>query len=500
MPPHIVADFARQGLFATVVPEDFGGQLMELPHFLRIVEQLAAIDVTLATFVGINNALGIRPIVRHAGQRTKERYLPALAQGQLLAGLALSEPGAGSNPQAIATTGIPIGGGRWSLRGEKSWIGLGTWAGVINVFARIEDGNHHEFAGFVVSQDAAGLHQGNESLTMGMRAIVQNQIHLRGVEVAEGDRLGQPGQGVEALKDTLQFGRLGIAAICLGAMQRCAQIALRYASARQISTGKLLANPHTQRVLRDMAASIEIVRALVQFMASEVEQRDHLDEAWYVACKIVAPELCWHTVDTTMQLLGGRGYIETNEVARIFRDTRLLRIFEGPTEAMSSHLGTKSMLDATSLIHAFEPIAHAATGDANGTDALSESLRHMLGDVKDHLRAGGRRLGAQRRLMQRIAIPLGEWVAYSMMDTLCRSTGRHALGASLARTRMEHLRATIVGALVQGTSGDSAESPTWEADIAGYSQYIGEIVQTCAGEDTAIDPLLAPHPHRDLYH
>src|SRR5260221_1192511 len=141
------------------VPERYGGLGLGTRDALRVVEQLGAIDLTIASFVGVNNVLGVRPILRSGSAAMREEWLPVLARGRELAAFALTEPGAGSNPRAIAAKGVADGAGGWRLRGTKSWIGSGSWAGVINVFVRLEDGG---ITAFAVRQGTLGLRQGAE--------------------------------------------------------------------------------------------------------------------------------------------------------------------------------------------------------------------------------------------------------------------------------------------------------------------------------------------------
>ena len=481
--PHVVLDFARRGIFGLAVPKTYGGSAMPLPQYARVLEQLAAIDLTLATFVGINNGLGTRPIVRHGTAHSRERWLPDLAQGRMLAGLALTEPGAGSNPKAIASYGQPTPGG-WQLFGEKRWIGLGAWAGVLNVFVRLKtdrladrspDPSASEFAGFTVDSACSGVVQGSEAMTMGMRAIVQNTVHLRGVRVDKGQRLGADSSGVGALKDTLEHGRLGIAAICAGGIGRCAQLAYRYASRRQVSVGRLLDHPLTRYRLADMVDSASLVRALVHRVAAASEAEPSVDEAWFGACKVVGAELMWQAADTTMQMLGGRGYDEPNGVAQLLRDARLLRIFEGPTETIAVHLGTRAMMSAKSLQPLFvdQPVLWSRIAAA--VDLAKETAAH-----------------AERRrdVVMRAAEPLGQLVSYAL---------------AAACTSLPSLALRYVGE-AEAALRDALGVPARSIDVLGrqveeLSVSIGDIEQQMAGENHDADEWLrrdwADGPDRD---
>ena len=343
IPPHVVLDLGNRGLLGMQIGENYGGLGLNNSDTLRVMQQLAAIDLTLASFLGVNNALGARPILNYGRQDLRDELLPLIASGRELAAYAMTEPGAGSHPQAITTTATPDGQGGWKLRGEKHWIGSGSWAGTINVFAQLLDENGHPqgITGFLVRQGAEGLVQGPELLTMGMRGMVQNRIYLNDVPVGTAELLGRQGGGMEVAQDAMMYGRLGLGAISVGGMKRCAQLMLRYASRRSVATGKLLDNPVTLIRLNQLNASITAVEVLVSRLARLLDLGVALPEEAYVACKTSGPEFLWQATDGLMQLLGGRGYIETNIAPQLLRDARLLRIFEGPTEALLLFLGSR---------------------------------------------------------------------------------------------------------------------------------------------------------------
>ncbi len=154
IPPYIVLDFGNRGLLGMQVPEAYGGLALASHDAMRILQQMGAIDLTLACFVVGNNALGIRPIQFYADAGLREELLPGLAAGRELSSFALTEPGAGSNPRALQATAVPNGNGGWRLRGTKIWSGTSAWAGVINVFAQLPDDGG--ITGFVVRQGAPG--------------------------------------------------------------------------------------------------------------------------------------------------------------------------------------------------------------------------------------------------------------------------------------------------------------------------------------------------------
>lgn len=379
LPPHVVLDLGNRGILGMLADPQYGGLGFGHVQAARVLEQLGAIDATLCLFVGLNNYLGVRPIARYALPEVRDELMPRLATGRELAAFALTEPGAGSNPRAMRSHAALDAPGCWRLYGTKCWIGAAQWAGVLNVFTR--EGATHAIGGHIVRQGSPGLRQGPEAPTMGMRGMIQNTVLLEGVRTTQRDRLGAEGAGMLVAQDTMTHGRLAIAAMCIGGLQRCAQIALRYASRRQISTGLLLDNPTTLVKLSEMTAAATALRCLVYRLAAAADAGTDVPVEGFTACKVAAPEFLWRAADDTMQLLGGRGYIDNTPIAQLLRDARILRIFEGPTETMSAFLGARlmgnaeglsrligSILKAPALVPRLEEIARRVAAISVGLD------------------------------------------------------------------------------------------------------------------------------------
>ncbi|MEF7613130.1 AMP-binding protein [Aquincola sp. MAHUQ-54] len=464
--PAVVLDFGNRGLLGLQVPAQWGGPGLSHAGFLRVVEQLAAIDATLGLFVGLNNVLGVRPLLRHGTPAQQAEWLPQLASGRVLAAFALTEPGAGSHPHAMRASAHPAADG-WRLQGHKLWSGAAAWAGLLNVFVREHDaeGRPAGISAFVLPRGRPGLRQGAEALTMGMRAMVQNAVHLEGVPVTQADRLGRAGEGMAVAQDAMSYGRLTIAAACVGGMKRCAQLIVRYAGRRHVAGGRLLDQPATLARLGELTAAIALLQALVDRLAAQLDAGRPVPEEAYAACKVLAPELYWQAVDGLMQMLGGRGYIESNGVPQMLRDARVLRIFEGPTEALAAHLGA-------CLLRQPRPLLQFA-GEGEAGDAL-RSLAH----------AGAATAGRQ--------VELGEAAAWAMAwsalhDATDAATSK-AAALAWTRARFDAARARALR--------DPAQEP-WRADaamfaerVAAYADAIGDVDVHGIGEDHAPDALL----------
>ncbi len=309
---------------------------------------------------------------------------------------------------------------------------------------------------------------------MGMRAIVQNTVHLEGVEVGERDLLGEPGQGLAVAQDAMMYGRLAIAASCLGGMRRCAQLMHRFASRRTIG-GELLAhNPVTLERLGELTAGIAALDTLVARIADVLDRGLRVPDEIFAALKIVAPELFWTAADRLVQMLGGRGYIETNVAPQMLRDARVLRIFEGPTEAMCAYLGARLVNDESGVITVLE--AHLHAPDA------SQTLRESLSRAHHTLRHGD----AQTRM--RLRYHLGELTAWAVLAGALESGASHASSGMRPYRWARSVLNRSARAIPTEPLDITLEEVT--ADIKSYVSRVGDVEQSMVGEDSSLDPLL----------
>lgn len=486
--PAIVLDFGNQGLLGMQVLQQYGG--LELGHtdMMRVLQQLGAIDPTLALFVGLNNVLGIRPIAQSAAPALKDHLLPLLATGRELAAFALTEPGAGANPQAIAAHAIPEKDG-WRLNGTKIWSGSAAWAGVINVFVQHQQNRYRGISGFVLQRGNPGLRQGPEALTMGMRGMVQNTLYLENAPVTTDQLLGTVGTGMAIAQDAMMYGRLAIAAASVGGMKRCAQLMLRYSARRSITTGKLLEHPVVLTRLHHLNAAIVVTETLVTQIAQRLDAGESVPIEAYTACKTAAPEFYWQAADGLVQTLGGRGYIETNLAPQILRDARVLRIFEGPTETLNAFLGSRI------LHHQYQSLQQWLSYTLN-TPEISQRLLDAATQISDCCDHAG---FDQPLVAQQLAsVLIGEIatlaILWASLQNAHDHSSDHKLSASLEwiQSQFEHKLAQAVTTILHHSNNCKADIITNQ--IVEYEQTIGDIEQTLAGEDQELDALLRKAP------
>jgi acyl-CoA synthetase (AMP-forming)/AMP-acid ligase II/alkylation response protein AidB-like acyl-CoA dehydrogenase/acyl carrier protein len=480
--PHVILDFGNRGILGLQVARDHGGLGFGFRDTLSVIEQLGAIDQTLAMMTIVHNSLGIWPILHHASAALKDDLLPRLATGRELVAFAITEPGAGSNPQAIASTAAPDGDGAWRLHGQKSWSGSAGWASVINVFVQHldTDGGPRGMSGFVVPRNTKGLRMGPEALTFGMRGMVQNTIYLEGARVTRGQCLGDPGSGLPVAHDAMMQGRLAIAAACVGGIKRCVQLLVRYAGRRTISTGRLLDNPVLQERVGALSVALAGIESLVASVAHRLDAGAEVPPDVLVACKTAGSEWLWRAADDLVQFLGGRGYIEPNIAAQLLRDARVTRILEGPTEALETFLGSRVVNDGAAL--------HRFLVEELGAAAVSARLSEIALEIHERCTSADARFGDRPADARRHAYALIGQVATEAL--LLAATPHH--GAWPYRPWAEQrFEAAAARALSQAAaSGGRLGASALESVVNSYVAAIGDIEQSLPGEDYALDEML----------
>lgn len=487
IPPYVVLDFGNQGLLGMQIPERWGGLGLGMVDTLRVVEQLAAIDLTLATFVCGGNLLGSRPIVRHGSPELCAELLPDLAAGRQLSAFAITEPGAGSAVRSITSRAVPHAPHGFKLWGEKTFSGSAAWSSAINIFVQLVDGTGEPagVAAFAVPQGAPGLVIGPEALTLGMRGMVQNSIRLDGVEVGEHQLLGELGAGMEVAKDAMLITRLGVAAMSLGGMKRCAQLMHRYASRRHVATGRLLDNPVTLRRFGELLNAIAAVEALVTAVAELVDRGEDVPEEAFIVCKTAGPELLWRAADGLVQLLGGRGYIETNEASRLLRDARIFRIFEGPTEPLHLHLGSRVVHKGTEI--------ESFLADRLGAVDVTRRLREMAERVHAHTLETASAFADRTAAIRWAYAQIGELATWAALAAAARRARQRTPSTTLeraaewARSEMERRYERVVA---EDKTATILASVTADQEVRALKDAIGDVEQQLAGADQEIDPLL----------
>ncbi|ABB14411.1 MULTISPECIES: acyl-CoA dehydrogenase family protein [Carboxydothermus] len=342
VPEEIIQKARELGLFGLSIPEEYGGVgSIGMLGKCIIYEQLGRTANGFTTLIGAHTGIGTTGIVELGTEEQKRRYLPDLASGKKLAAFALTEPEAGSDAASIRTTAVKKGD-RYILNGVKHFITNGPDADVFTIIAVTDKskGAKGGITAFIVEKNFPGFKVGTIEKKMGLRGSHTSEIILEDCEVPEENVLGNVGEGyINALK-ILAKGRVGLAARCVGSMQKLLELSTRYAQQR-VQFGKPISSFQAiQHMLAEMAVDIEATRWFAYRVAWLVDQGAKvIKEA--AAVKLFASEAYGRVVDKAVQIFGGMGYMKEFPIERYYRDARITRIYEGTSEIQKNIIASQ---------------------------------------------------------------------------------------------------------------------------------------------------------------
>jgi alkylation response protein AidB-like acyl-CoA dehydrogenase len=324
---------APMGLLGLVIPERYGGAGVDAISMAIAIEQFGWADGGTALSVAAHNGLGCAPIVMFGDDDQKKRWLPSLSTGDGgLGALALTEPDAGSDLVGGITTRAHLDGDTWIINGSKAWITNASAASLVITLCRTDlNGGSHSLSLIVVPTDADGLHIHPPEKKMGVRASPTHALTFEEVRVPADYILGKVGEGLRQTLQTLDGGRVSIAALSVGLAQAAFEEAVRYAKERQSFGKKLADHQAIQWMIADAAVQIEAARMLV-YRAAWMKDRGEFFNREAAIAKLFATEMAEQVSRNAIQILGSYGYSREYPVERIYRDARLMTIGEGTSE------------------------------------------------------------------------------------------------------------------------------------------------------------------------
>ena len=341
----VLDKLAELGFLGMLTPPDYGGLGFDVPTYLVALEEIARGDASLALTVAIQNGPVPHILLTHGTEEQKSRWLPALAAGEKIAGFALSEAEAGSDPSGMSTRACAKDG-MWTISGSKKWVTNGSRADVVIVFARTGPAESRPPIGaFLVDTDAEGYRVGRREKTMGLRASETVSVDLAGVQVGTERLVGDPGRGLGYALGALDLGRLGIGAQAVGIAQAALEHATRYARERH-QFGRPIADFGAIRSnLAIMATRIAASRALVMEGAAAWEARGAGDRtglpitARSAMAKLLASETSMWVTEEAVRIFGGYGFMREFPVEKLMRDAKGTEIYEGTSEILRLVIG-----------------------------------------------------------------------------------------------------------------------------------------------------------------
>jgi short/branched chain acyl-CoA dehydrogenase len=340
---------ADLGLFGIFVSEKYGGQGMDYISYIIATEEIARIDGSHAATVAAGNSLGIGPIYYFGNEEQKKKYLPSLCRGETLWAFGLTEPNAGSDAANSKTTAV-LDGNEWVINGSKIFITnasskISAGATVLCKTGTRDDGKP-ELSCILVETGTPGYLAKEMHDKMMWRASNTSELYFQDCRVPKENLLGTRGHGFHQMMQTLDGGRLSIAAMGLGGAQGCFDMALRYSNERE-QFGRPIANFQINSFkLADMAMEIECARLLL-YKACWLRDNNMPFSKEAAMAKLYCSEVMYRAANHSVQLHGGYGLMKEYDVERFYRDQKLLEIGEGTSEVqrivISRYIGAKCL-------------------------------------------------------------------------------------------------------------------------------------------------------------
>jgi len=326
IPEHIINKIKELGLLGAYFPVEYGGSGFGEVGYCVIQEEIGRACLSTATFIGAHQSIGTNSIYIGANEEQRQRWMPSLTSGEKIAAYALTEPMAGSDAFNLKTKAVEDEDG-WLLNGDKMWITNAPFADIFSVFARTKLG----ISLFVVPADLPGVIVGAPEKKMGIRGSKTATVSFENVRVPKEDLIGREGKGFIIAMKTLDAGRLGLGAACLGACKELLEITTKFAKFRKQFDQPISNFEAVQFMLAEMATEVYICESIIYRTAAAYDKGNMLSRHAAIV-KLVASEALSKCVDLAMQVHGGMGYSRELPIERIYRDSRINRIFEGTSE------------------------------------------------------------------------------------------------------------------------------------------------------------------------
>ncbi len=333
IPADLRDEMKALGLFGLTIPEAYGGLGLTMEEEVLVAIELGHTSPAFRSYVGTNNGIGSIGIVIDGTEAQKQRWLPGIAAGDLIASFCLTEPDAGSDAASLKTT-ARRDGDHYVLDGTKRYITNAPTASVYTVMARTDPATRGAggISAFVVERDTAGLTVGKPEKKMGQQGAHVADVVFEQCRVPAQNLIGlKEGVGFKTAMRVLDKGRLHISAVALGAAQRMLGDALAYARERKQFGQPIADFQLVQAMLADSQAEIYAGRHM---LLDAARKRDEGHDVTMEAscCKLFVTEMCGRVADRAVQIHGGAGYIADYGIERFYRDVRLFRLYEGTSQ------------------------------------------------------------------------------------------------------------------------------------------------------------------------
>jgi alkylation response protein AidB-like acyl-CoA dehydrogenase len=330
-PTEQIKKMGALGFMGMMVDPAYGGGGMDTVSYVIAMEELSKIDASASVSMSVNNSLVCWGLEKYGSEEQKQKYLSKLATGELIGAFCLSEPEAGSDATSQQTTAI-LEGDYYLLNGTKNWITNGSSASIYLVIAQTDASKGHKgISVFIVEKGWEGFVIGKKEDKLGIRGSDTHSLLFTDVKIPVQNRIGAEGFGFTFAMETLNGGRIGIAAQALGIASGAYELALAYSKERKAFGKPISQHQAIQFKLADMATQIEAARLLV-FKAAWLKDEGKEYAHASAMAKLYASEVAMSVTVEAVQVHGGYGYVKEYHVERLMRDAKITQIYEGTSE------------------------------------------------------------------------------------------------------------------------------------------------------------------------
>ncbi len=330
-PAEQIQKLGQLGFLGMMVSPEYNGAGLDTISYVLAMEELSKVDASTSVVVSVNNSLVCYGLEKYGTEEQKQKYLKPLAGGAFIGAFCLSEPEAGSDATSQRTTATDHGE-YYLLNGTKNWITNGSTASVYIVMAQTDPAKGHRgITAFIVEKGMEGFTVGPKENKLGIRGSDTHSLMFTDVKVPKANRIGEEGFGFKFAMQTLEGGRIGIAAQALGIAAGAYELAKAYAKERKAFGKTISEHQAIQFKLADMATEIESARLLCLKAAWLKDNGRSYTKASAMA-KLFASEVAMRTTVEAVQIHGGYGYVREYHVERLMRDAKITQIYEGTSE------------------------------------------------------------------------------------------------------------------------------------------------------------------------
>ncbi len=384
IPPHVIGGLAKLGVLGMTVPKEYGGGGFSHTAYCRVLERISGHCASTAVLVGAHQSIGLKALVLMGTEEQKQRYLPSLASGDMLAAFCLSEPEVGSDAAGVQTIAKRSADGtHWLLNGTKRYATNSALAGVMTVMAKTsvtENGRTRDkVTAFLVNPHMSGFRVVSPNRSKcGVRGTWQGTLEFTDMPVPADQILGGVGKGLKVALSVLSYGRCTLSAGCVGGAKVALEMCIDRAQSRRQFGRSIGEFQLIKQKIARMAEDTFAMEALTYLCAGLVDR--HADDLMLetAIAKLFCSEALWRISDDAVQIWGGEGYMREHGLERMLRDARINRIVEGTTEVMTAFIALVGM---KGVGEEFEKVLRAAKHPVGNFGRLAHFARGQWDDI-----------------------------------------------------------------------------------------------------------------------